>query len=78
MIIITCYGGVGTIGGNKILLEDEAGPSTGSGRLFFDFGTPPSRCARSTSRSTSTPAPAPAGEPIHIVVPEYGGRRELA
>ncbi len=39
MIAITCYGGVGTIGGNKILLEDAATPSAGSGRLFFDFGT---------------------------------------
>ena len=35
-IKITCYGGVGQIGGNKVLLEDEA---TG-GRLFLDFGTP--------------------------------------
>ena len=30
---ITLYGGAGTIGGNKILLEDEGS------RLFFDFGT---------------------------------------
>lgn len=30
---ITCYGGVGQIGGNKILLED------GDVRLFLDFGT---------------------------------------
>jgi ribonuclease J len=29
---ITCYGAVGAIGGNKILLED------GDARLFFDFG----------------------------------------
>lgn len=29
---ITCYGGVGEIGGNKILLED------GKARLFLDFG----------------------------------------
>jgi ribonuclease J len=35
MISITCYGGVATIGGNKILLEDDANDS----RLFFDFGT---------------------------------------
>jgi ribonuclease J len=34
-IQITCYGGVGQIGGNKILLEDAAT----AGRLFFDFGT---------------------------------------
>ncbi|MBI3954338.1 MAG: MBL fold metallo-hydrolase [Chloroflexi bacterium] len=34
-ISITCYGGVGQIGGNKVLLEDAA---TG-GRLFLDFGT---------------------------------------
>ena len=33
MITITCYGGVGVIGGNKVLLED------GDSRLFFDFGT---------------------------------------
>lgn len=32
MVRITCYDGVGCIGGNKILLED------GSSRLFFDFG----------------------------------------
>ncbi|HLC30460.1 MAG TPA: MBL fold metallo-hydrolase RNA specificity domain-containing protein [Dehalococcoidia bacterium] len=31
---LTCYGGVGQIGGNKILLED------GQARLFFDFGIP--------------------------------------
>ncbi|MBI2886846.1 MAG: exonuclease [Chloroflexi bacterium] len=31
---ITCYGGVGQIGGNKVLLED------GLTRLFFDFGIP--------------------------------------
>ncbi|MBT9159903.1 MAG: MBL fold metallo-hydrolase RNA specificity domain-containing protein [Dehalococcoidia bacterium] len=34
MLSITCYGGVGEIGGNKILLED------GETRLFFDFGFP--------------------------------------
>ncbi len=33
MTTITIYGGAGTIGGNKILLEDEGS------RLFFDFGT---------------------------------------
>ncbi len=33
MPTITCYDGVNTIGGNKILLED------GDTRLFFDFGT---------------------------------------
>ncbi len=33
---ITCYDGVGTIGGNKILLEDEERDT----RLFFDFGLP--------------------------------------
>ena len=32
MTTITCYGAVGCIGGNKILLED------GDARLFFDFG----------------------------------------
>jgi ribonuclease J len=32
MTTITCYGAVGEIGGNKILLED------GERRLFFDFG----------------------------------------
>jgi len=31
-VTITCYGGVGEIGGNKILLED------GQRRLLFDFG----------------------------------------
>lgn len=31
---ITCYGGVGQIGGNKILVED------GAASFFFDFGTP--------------------------------------
>ena len=34
MVTITCYGGVGQIGGNQFLLED------GDTRLFFDFGTP--------------------------------------
>ena len=29
---VTCYGAVGEIGGNKILLED------GENRIFFDFG----------------------------------------
>ena len=33
MPTVTLYGGAGTIGGNKILLED------GESRLFFDFGT---------------------------------------
>ena len=33
MTTITLYGGAGTIGGNKVLLED------GDSRLFFDFGT---------------------------------------
>lgn len=32
MVTITCYGGVGEIGGNKVLLED------GAARLFLDFG----------------------------------------
>ncbi|MFZ5768633.1 MAG: MBL fold metallo-hydrolase [Bacillota bacterium] len=31
-VSVTCYGGIGEIGGNKILLED------GQHRLFFDFG----------------------------------------
>ncbi|MFA4836662.1 MAG: MBL fold metallo-hydrolase RNA specificity domain-containing protein [Dehalococcoidia bacterium] len=34
MVLITCYGGVGEVGGNKVLLED------GDTRLFFDFGYP--------------------------------------
>ena len=34
MVTITCYGGVGQIGGNQFLLED------GATRLLFDFGTP--------------------------------------
>ncbi|MDY6911358.1 MAG: MBL fold metallo-hydrolase RNA specificity domain-containing protein [Chloroflexota bacterium] len=34
MLSITCYGGVGEIGGNKVLLEDR------DTRLFFDFGFP--------------------------------------
>lgn len=34
MVRITLYGGVGQIGGNKILLEDR------DTRVFFDFGTP--------------------------------------
>lgn len=34
MVKITLYGGVGEIGGNKILLED------GDTRVFFDFGEP--------------------------------------
>jgi len=38
-VSITCYDGVLSIGGNKILLEDE-GRKT---RLFFDFGLPFSR-----------------------------------
>lgn len=40
MISITCYGGVGEIGGNKILLED------GDTRFFFDFGFPFKKRAR--------------------------------
>lgn len=31
---ITCYGGVGEIGGNKVMVED------GEARFFFDFGIP--------------------------------------
>jgi ribonuclease J len=34
MLSITCYGGVGEVGGNKVLLEE------GTTRLFFDFGFP--------------------------------------
>ena len=45
MVSITVYGGVCTIGGNKILLED------GDARLFFDFGTDYKVRGR-TSRST--------------------------
>jgi len=37
MVTLTCYGGVGEIGGNQLLLED------GETRLFLDFGTPYSR-----------------------------------
>ncbi len=33
MVKLTCYGGIREIGGNKVLLEDDAT------RLFFDFGT---------------------------------------
>ncbi len=32
MVSLTCYGGVGEIGGNKILLE------FGERRVLFDFG----------------------------------------
>src|SRR3989304_4792906 len=38
MPTITLYGGAGTIGGNKILLEDPQ--ASGDSRLFFAFGTP--------------------------------------
>jgi ribonuclease J len=34
MVKLTFYGGVGEIGGNKILLEDD------EGKLFLDFGYP--------------------------------------
>ena len=34
MARLTCYRGVGQIGGNQFLLED------GDARLFLDFGTP--------------------------------------
>jgi len=34
MVRLTCYGGVGEVGGNKILLE------TGGARIWLDFGTP--------------------------------------
>lgn len=37
MVKLTFYGGVGEIGGNKILLEDE------KGKLFLDFGYPYSK-----------------------------------
>ncbi|MDP3062205.1 MAG: MBL fold metallo-hydrolase RNA specificity domain-containing protein [Chloroflexota bacterium] len=37
MVTLTCYGGVGEIGGNQLFLED------GETRLFLDFGTPYSR-----------------------------------
>jgi ribonuclease J len=37
MVKLTFYGGVGEIGGNKILLEDE------EGKLFLDFGYPYSK-----------------------------------
>jgi ribonuclease J len=35
---LTCYGAVGKIGGNKILLED------GEARIFFDFGIDFDKC----------------------------------
>ena len=34
---LTFYGGVGEIGGNKVLLEDD------KGKLFLDFGYPYSK-----------------------------------
>ncbi|MDD5094168.1 MAG: MBL fold metallo-hydrolase RNA specificity domain-containing protein [Dehalococcoidia bacterium] len=40
MLSITGYGGVGEIGGNKVLLEDQ------DTRLFFDFGFPFKKRAR--------------------------------
>lgn len=40
MLSLTCYGGVGEIGGNKILLEDS------HVSLFFDFGFPFKKRAR--------------------------------
>ncbi len=40
MMSITCYGGVGEVGGNKVLLED------GDTRFFFDFGFPFKKRAR--------------------------------
>ena len=41
-VSITCYGGVGCIGGNKILVEDRE-QNTG---VFFDFGIPFSLCSQ--------------------------------
>jgi len=40
MLSITCYGGVGEVGGNKVLLEE------GDTRFFFDFGFPFKKRAR--------------------------------
>jgi ribonuclease J len=41
-VSITCYGGVGCIGGNKILLEDRERKT----RVFLDFGIPFSLCSQ--------------------------------
>jgi len=41
-VSVTCYGGVGCIGGNKILVEDRE-QNTG---VFFDFGIPFSLCSQ--------------------------------
>ena len=41
-VSITCYGGVGCIGGNKILIADSALDS----QVFLDFGIPFSLCSK--------------------------------
>jgi len=41
-VSLTCYGGVGCIGGNKILVEDKEQHTA----VFFDFGIPFSLCSQ--------------------------------
>ena len=69
MVRLTLYGGVGQIGGNKMLLEN------GHIRLFFDFGTDYAQRYKYFEEYLN-PRPGPASWAyIGAVVPDMGGKK---
>jgi len=65
-VLITCYGGVGCIGGNKILIADSGEKS----QIFLDFGIPFSLCSKFFAEFMGEhPAAGPEGPPRVQLLP---------
>jgi len=61
-VSITCYGGVGCIGGNKILLEDRERNTS----VLLDFGIPFSLCSQFFGEFMGERAPAGLKDPLRL------------
>jgi len=61
-VLVTCYGGVGCIGGNKMLVEDIERDTS----VFLDFGIPFSLCSRFFAEFMGERAPAGLRDPLRL------------
>jgi len=61
-VSITCYGGVGSIGGNKILVEDMGQDA----QVLLDFGIPFSLCSQFFAEFMGERSPAGLRDPLRL------------
>jgi len=65
-VLITCYGGVGCIGGNKILIAESGVKS----QVFLDFGIPFPLCSKFFAEFMGEhPTAGPEGPPRVQLLP---------